>query len=403
MTLYDSPSTTFGNIKDQKSFFLTAPILAAGSTLIVESTSGLEYLVYLRINSEILRVESVDSETQATVTRGLLGTSAADHASGDVAYEVIVSAYIEKIKDVAEKAQRFHGKVGLASALPANPVAGQLYFSSDTKKVWVCSVAGQWELFGGVVAHSELGDTDDHPQYLSASRRDFWHNSISGSHILDGDTHDHTNGEGIGRFANGLLSAIPVSPVLGRTYFANDTEELHIANASATWIKITGAPTGAVMMFLQSGIALFGGACPPGWSRLTSMDGKFPRGAGSGITSPLVTGGTELHSHVYSQVPQHSHTIAAEVLTSSSSGLHAHSWPLSTLSSGTGLATTPGTAGGEYSSNSNGDHSHTATLGAATSGDAKRASDGGSGSASASTGNGSHVPEFQEVIFCKKD
>lgn len=55
-------------------------------------------------------------------------------------------------------------------------------------------------------------------------------------------------------------------------------------------LKIEGTCEGC----LTSGmIAMFTGSCPPGWTRFSEMDGRFPRGA----VSYGATGGWPSHSH----------------------------------------------------------------------------------------------------------
>ena len=64
------------------------------------------------------------------------------------------------------------------------------------------------------------------------------------------------------------------------------------------------------MMLQESDLPLYSNNCPPGWTRYTAMDGKFPKGAPAGIVTPLNSGGATTHTHTYSQVPAHTHSIA---------------------------------------------------------------------------------------------
>jgi microcystin-dependent protein len=402
---YDSLDTTFGNIKDQKTVTLISPMDTGDVSILVESTSGLDLPIYMRVNDEVVWCSSSVDEHELTVVRARLGTTAASHSAGEILFTVIVAEYLNMVRDKLLVAQKTNGKIGLYSELPSSPVVGEVYFATDTKRVYACIVTGLWSLFGGATSHAELisgGETDDHSQYLNATRRDIWHSGLGGEHILGGNNHDHSNGLGIGRIRAGVIASIPGSPTAVEVFYATDIQELRIANSSGVWISVTGATPGTVIMFLEAGLALFGGACPPGWTRVTSLDGRFPKGANSGVVSPLNTGGTELHSHTYTQIPLHSHTIVGQTVTSTSGGEHVHSYPLSTLSGGTGLATTPGNAGGAFASNGSGDHSHPVSISLSNTSAEKKSSDSGAGSSSGTTSTESHMPAFFEVVFCMK-
>jgi hypothetical protein len=59
---------------------ITEPIVSTTATSItVASSTGIETLDYLQIDSEVVQVTAVASATVLTVTRGLLGTTAATH------------------------------------------------------------------------------------------------------------------------------------------------------------------------------------------------------------------------------------------------------------------------------------------------------------------------------------
>ena len=170
-------------------------------------------------------------------------------------------------------------------------------------------------------------------------------------------------------------------------------------------------------------IAMFAGACPNGWTRYTALDGRFPKGAPSGVTSPLNTGGSTTHSHGYSQVPSHSHTVpsgGSHGHTMQSAGGHGHTVPsggahyhVLTIkdSSGGGnraeagqdtgsiYTTSTNTDGSHgHTVNSNGSHAHTVD-----SGGAHTHTTNAAGVASPTTNSANGEPPYKEVVFCQKD
>jgi len=120
---------------------------------------------------------------------------------------------------------------------------------------------------------------------------------------------------------------------------------------------------------------------PAGWSRVTSLDGYYPRGA-SGTGAPITTGGAASHSHV---TPSHNHTIAA------------HSHP---VGGSTGVSTdsvnTLRENGATYPQADQG-HTHTRPANTGTSGPYT------SGSATPGTTVANNLPSTREVIWIKSD
>jgi hypothetical protein len=106
------------------------------------------------------------------------------------------------------------------------------------------------------------------------------------------------------------------------------------------------------------------GTIPSGWSRVTALDGFYPRGA-SGTGAPSATGGAASHSHTTAghvhSIAAHSHTIGGSTGTSNSSTTsarfngasqpqadqpHSHSLPAATgtVGSANSSSTAPGTS-----------------------------------------------------------
>lgn len=141
-------------------------------------------------------------------------------------------------------------------------------------------------------------------------------------------------------------------------------------------------------------IAMFAGACPTGWTRYTALDGKFPKGAPTGVTSPLNTGGATTHTHTYAGVIAHTHT--AGTLAADSAGAHSHGVqrPPNTNYSEVPIFPTLGQNINlvyDIPTNTAGAHTHTVS--------GSTASTGVTTDTTASTDG---QPPYQEVVFCQK-
>jgi hypothetical protein len=121
---------------------------------------------------------------------------------------------------------------------------------------------------------------------------------------------------------------------------------------------------------------------PSGWTRVTALDDRYPRGH-NGIGTPSATGGTSSHSHTTSA--NHGHLIAA----------HSHSVGGSTGTSNAN--TTSARFNGASQSQADQPHSHTrpsatGTLGAVN-----------SGATNPGTDSVSHLPPTRTVIWIESD
>ncbi len=138
----------------------------------------------------------------------------------------------------------------------------------------------------------------------------------------------------------------------------------------------------------SDGIAMFDGVCPLGWTRVSALDERFPRGA----STYGATGGSETHNHAYSEVPAHTHDVGT--LSTVSAGAHTHElhWQ------GGGGGSAPYLSGGWdpwsnwYSApvSYDGEHSHDLTGQTA-----------GSGGTDLETDSTSILPPYSDIIFCK--
>lgn len=120
---------------------------------------------------------------------------------------------------------------------------------------------------------------------------------------------------------------------------------------------------------------------PSGWSRVTALDGFYPRGA-SGTGAPTTTGGSATHNHT---TPGHVHAV----------GAHSHSLGGNTGTSNS--STTSARFNGASQSQADQPHSHTRP-----SATGSRAGQD-SGSASPGTSTPSNIPPTRDVIWISSD
>jgi hypothetical protein len=120
---------------------------------------------------------------------------------------------------------------------------------------------------------------------------------------------------------------------------------------------------------------------PSGWTRVTALDGFYPRGA-AGTGAPVATGGAANHTHT---LPQHAHTI----------GAHSHSLGGSTATSN--ASTTSARFNGASQPQANQPHSHARPLNTGT-----RAAVS-SGPTAPGTSTVDNLPPTREVIWIESD
>lgn len=141
-----------------------------------------------------------------------------------------------------------------------------------------------------------------------------------------------------------------------------DTMSGTINAAISTVDMPAGIPVGGIF------IGMFKDACPAGWTRLTALDDKFPRGA----SSYGGTGGSSTHSHTGGGTA-HTHSV----------GGHTHTMRNTALGGG-GSLSFMGISG----------NSQLTGLG----GSGYTGSGGG-----ATISTSSHTPPYVDVVFCIKD
>jgi hypothetical protein len=101
---------------------------------------------------------------------------------------------------------------GTGSSDPTASISdGMIFYRTDTDKMRL-RAASAWrdlatEAYADGVDHGGLGGLgdDDHSQYHNDSRANTWHGNLSGAHVTNGDSHDHSGGDG-GTIDHGALS-----------------------------------------------------------------------------------------------------------------------------------------------------------------------------------------------------
>lgn len=418
---YDDENTLFGEIFDQRNFTLASGISNSATDLpLIENVGDMTPPFYVIFSTgtnagEIIYVEGFsDSNTHFNpVIRGRRGTSGQTHDAGDQMAMILSGMQMMQFRDAVIAGQKYQGLVGTDAAKSGSPAVNEVYYASDTDKIYVCLTAGAWTWVGNRDDHADLDDltaSAAHSQYHEDADALTWHNGLSGGHVTGGDTHDHGEAatDGAARVQSGLAASKPGTPTYNQhIYYATDTDELWISKGTAgpsDWIKITGAPTGTIVAFFEADITtLYGGACPTGWTRYTALDAKFPKGAPTGVVSPLNSGGNLTHTHTYTEIPEHTHTVLAQGPTATNNpGTHSHSIKKQGSSGGAslGLANNQSvTTGGTQTA---GAHNHSMDIPQHDTNLTKRTSDDASGGASGTTEAVNNEPPYQEMIFCQK-
>lgn len=418
-TAYDDDSSLLGDLIDQRNFQLQSGISASDTTIPVSGNLGdinlPVYVTFIDDTDEIIYCETVagDNKSFTSVTRGARGTLAQAHSAAAGMKLVFSGQHLDMMKEATIAAQQYLGLVGTDASKEATPDLNKVYVATDTDKVYIATVAATWEWSGNRDNHADLDDLNDasiHTQYHNDARALTWHDGLTGGHVTDGDSHDHgyAFALGAGRVQAGVAASRSGTPTYEREiYYETDTEILYIAKGTAgpsDWVQIVGAPAGQISPFLEADItAEYSGACPPGWTRFTAFDDKFARGAPTGVVSPLNTGGGLTHSHDYTEVAAHTHTVPSVPVVMSGVGTHNHFWYKEGSVSQTCMNYDPNSESGSSETNWAGIHQHSMTIPAHDTTSSKRTSDDAAGIATGTTSTENNTPSYQEVIFCEKD
>lgn len=396
----------FGALLNQRTLTLVTSINS--TDVAVDFGSTVDDIVlpsYIRFaTGEIIKVDYYNPTHTGfnSVTRGFGGTTATSHTAGEGAYIVLTAEHFHILRDAVSTLQRYRALrvtdiANFSGSMLTDSKEGKLALSdAGILKIKIDSSAVNFSAEADHGAYTNL-DADDHTQYMNSARFVSRHATYSGGHVQDGDTHNHLIGTGVGRVSSGTSK--PATPgYAGRIYYDTALRELWVGQDATTWVKITGAPSGTIIMLFEADAA---GACPPGWVRFTALDGRFPKGAVANQLPSATPGGVSTHQHTYSQVPVHSHTIALANVSTGTDGSHSHSVPASYNCCGSGLAVTANRVdnmGGGTSDSGN--HYHTYSVPATATGAPIRT--GLTPQTSGLTGSSSNLPPYQEVIFCVK-
>jgi hypothetical protein len=402
---YDAAATLLGRVRDRFSLQLADAISGSSPSFdVVGSLASLELPAYLTFTTgEIIFVEGVTGNTINNVVRGARGTTAATHDAGESLWQGLTGKQISLFRDALLAAEKYQGLVGATGSKPTG-VAGEVFVDTTLDYTLACVAAGVWMPMG-LNDHGGLLllTADDHSQYHNDSRALTWHNALAGGHIVGGDAHDHlSDAAGVACIVAGPADDLPATPEeAGSVYYATDDNELYLGLNGSTWLKVTGAPSGAIAMFDQASVTAYGGACPPGWSRFTALDSKFPVGG----TNPASLGnvGADTHTHAYSGIASHYHSVSSMGLTTDSQGgSHSHNYLDSSGGSGWGMLR-QGSSGGLSTTGFGGtSHAHSGTYPEHTT-DLTKDPGGSTSGSSRTSGSATSRPPYVEVIFCEKD
>ena len=331
--------------------------------------------------------------------RALHGSPMQPHTQGERVYFVMISSHIAQLRKAVLAAQRYHFLIGTEASKDAyTPVAGEGYLCVDSGKIYYCFSPGIWT-WANRVRHADLNGLTDlgaHTQYAEDSDFTTWHSTLPGSHIHNGDDHDHTTtGEGAAILSvrSGASTAQGDPICEGDLFFNTDSDTMLISPDGILWDTVAGVPSGAIGMFAFNDPVGYPTGCPSGWSRYLPMDGHYPKG-GTDLTAHNDLAG---HVHTYTQVTAHYHNIVATATTLETVGKHSHTV---TISSGLNGGSSPA-IGGSYGSDwyaldSITGHTHACTLEALNSGK-------NVGPDIAQTSEVDNNPPYADVVFCKKD
>jgi hypothetical protein len=257
------------------------------------------------------------------VTRAFNGTTALAHADAEQATQDPTAYQWERLKEALIAAQKYGGLVGTFANRPVSPVEGNVYIATDQDTIYVCTTDGSWETWNRP-DHGDYANlsSDDHSQYHTEARKVTWHTALPGDHLTSPTTHNHSGAANMGnpirKFSTGLDANKGTPSVAGQVYYGYDNNNLYFSPDGINWKRYTAMPTGTIMFFITS--------CPVGWSEVSSLDGKFLKGAATDEWTGLSSGGASIHTHTMPDVVNHTHNILAQTgITSTTSGSHGHS------------------------------------------------------------------------------
>lgn len=420
-TAYDDDSTLLGALIDQRSFSLVSSVEATDTTLNLGASAmeGIDLPIYLTFNdatnmedNEIVYCEDLDTGGNPIVSRGCLNSSAQAHDSGARLYIAYMGKHATLLLKAILAAEKYQGLVGSGDPQPTaiTPEYGISYVDSTNERVWFADDA-EWIEYGpSDHGRWDGSGADDHTQYHNDARKATWHKALEApsdnhNHVQDGNSHDHSKGNGAGRIQSGPYTGLGSASYEREIYYDLDNDELYVANAALAWVKITGAPQDCIAFYRD--LSAHGDACPAGWSRFTGLDERFPLACETGqLPSDYGTAqveGQDTHAHDYTDVPTHYHSVSPFGATVYNTGGHSHSVKIYDVGSGDGMWTVSSRNTSTLGMSSVGDHTHTADMPSDSTGDTKRTSDDAAGVSTGTTEDGSSLPPYYTGVFCEKD
>ena len=362
-------------------------------------TAAFDIPCIINLEDELILAESKTSTELETCTRGYGGTTAAIHSDSTSGYLPFAAEHYTELAEQTDAVIKYMCRTE-ASLPVADMVEYEMVEYDD--EIYIYNGTG-WEKVGLTFSHDswkDLDSGDPHPVYYKLAELIAAHDALdggTGGHVIDGDSHDHLEGQGFGSIDTTIARVSSAPTYDGEVVLNTTTGVLYVSYivgaADVTdWILVTGAPEGLIMAFDPDNLS---GACPSGWSRYTELDGNYVKGT-SGVTQ--TTGGSETHTHDYdvTDVITHSHSIDSQSGSGTASVTHTHSFKQGTTGSSVGIGGV-GNAGGDWAgvnSSSSGGHTHTGTMSNDT---------GSTGGADPATDSANGEPPYHKVIWCQKD
>jgi hypothetical protein len=185
-------------------------------------------------------------------------------------------------------------------------------------------------------------------------------------------------------------NSVNSSSIQNGTLLREDVDTSSFQNSGAGLI-----PKGGIILWIQPG------GCPAGFTRVTALDGRFPRGS----ETAGLTGGAENHDHNVTVAPHrhtHAHTHATQNIAEMPKHSHKYGSRSSYRDAGYAIGTPQFWEGVPVDTDTNevgGNQGH-------NHGDTGGANDENtslSGGFTQTTTTGSNLPPFLNVLFCQKD
>jgi hypothetical protein len=371
-SLVDSPPTS--------TFTVSGPAVQPGSLLTFTHPSAAGVVEIVEVVSHV--------GSSLVAIRAQEGTSKLDFSTGAVLIQEMTSGLFEGIKTLLKRTQQHTGLVG--TSLPATCSPGELYFRTSDLAVFACFSENVWDRLDRTDHGDYSGNSLDtaHSIYFLMAAFEAWHGALPGSHVTSPETHNHQTYPAR-KVRSGPDATKPLVQNPGDIFIALDTKTLYFSSDGIAWSAYSTIPRATILMFET--------ACPAGWTRLSSLDGKFPKGAPSGAYTGLVQGGSVSHDHSLPTLIAHSHSIPSTSVVVDTSASHSHDVPIYSGSGSNYVAFNPGNAGSttNMNSSSSGVHTHTASV--------PNKDSNAFGVAAPRSSLVDVLPPFGEILFCLKD